>query len=641
MADPKLKFTLTVDDQGSIKINRFGKTADDVAGKGSTFGAKMAAAARGVGSLAADAATAAIKVGLLGGGMAAFGVAAMGITKSVGKFAEFEVALNRVGNVSSESLEKVKQKIFELDPALGGATELTKGYYQVMSAGVTDSVKSMDLLVTASKAAKEANLEQGEVVRGMAALMGAYSGEIDKASMAADTLYTIEKLGITSVGELIPYIGNLANLSASAGLSLDEMAASLAQVTASGAGTSIATTQLQALLKGMLDPSKELTEVFKQYGGVQKAIADLGFAGVLQKIKEAAGGTAAGYLQLFGQAEAVQAILQLQKNDFGDLNTKLGEMEKKTGAAESAWGRYKETLSAIWDTFKNTIGNQLILIGEKLAPKIKEVVELCGEWLEANRDIITQDIGEWVSKTFTAIDKLAGSLRTGYTELKTFVGWVDHLYDKLSNFISFIEKYKLLKLSVGFFGVGSSELPLSEKINEMEMKMDHLSMVIESLNPKFTVDATPATEALGSVAQTAEKVSGTVSKGISDMVIKLQTLEQAIATLESTKSLPSSIFGTYSKQMAVQDAEQGVSAALKREQQWEAAKASADLLRSATPFNLSNPTTWSYQSGTGMKGLPYTGSFYGHAGEIVLNHNKARMFVKKELLMAVRLQDHP
>ena len=89
-------------------------------------------------------------------------------------------------------------------------------------------------------------------------------------------------------------------------------------------------------------------------------------------------------------------MLQLQKNDFEDLNTKLDEMANKTGAAESAWNRYKETLSAIWDTFKNTVGNQLILIGEQLAPLLKQVVSTVNEWLTANRKLITAKIAEWI-----------------------------------------------------------------------------------------------------------------------------------------------------------------------------------------------------------------------------------------------------
>ena len=106
-------------------------------------------------------------------------------------YADFEVALKRLGNVSDETIPEMRKKILSISPALGTVTELTKGYYQVMSAGVTEPLKAMDMLRVSAKMSKEATIEQAEAVKGLAALMGAYTAELRSATAASDLLYTI------------------------------------------------------------------------------------------------------------------------------------------------------------------------------------------------------------------------------------------------------------------------------------------------------------------------------------------------------------------------------------------------------------------------------------------------------------------
>jgi len=107
-------------------------------------------------------------------------------------------------------------------------TDLMKGYYQVISAGVTDPIKSLETLTTASQLAKSAHINQAEAIKGLTKLMAGYEGQIKTTAEAADLLYTIEKEGQTSVLELIPVIGGLAKVSADLKVSTDEMGASLA-----------------------------------------------------------------------------------------------------------------------------------------------------------------------------------------------------------------------------------------------------------------------------------------------------------------------------------------------------------------------------------------------------------------------------
>ena len=329
------------------------------------------------------------------------------LKESVSGYAVFEVALNRLGNVSDETISSMRAKILSISPALGTVTELTKGYYQVLSAGVTDPIKSMELLTASAKMSKEATIEQSESVKGIAALMGAYADELKTATDAADLLYKTEKLGITAVGEMVPLVGNLANMARSVGLSANEMAAALAQITTTGAGTNISVTQLQGLLTALSKKFSLLPPKIQEYGSAIDAVKALGFQGVLKEIMRYTDGNSTALVKMLGRQEGYLALLQLSKNEFGDYSERLEEMTNKTGAFDDAWKRYAKTLTAIWDTFKNTIGRQAVLLGEKLAPKIKEVTEKVSAWIEKNDDLIAQKMPEYVNALMSGLTTVA------------------------------------------------------------------------------------------------------------------------------------------------------------------------------------------------------------------------------------------
>jgi len=155
-----------------------------------------------------DRITAMGKTAVIAGGivMAAF-------TKAFLSFADYEQALIDMAKVTDEPFYKIEAKLKELDPILGSSKELIKGYYQVISAGVTDPVRAMDTLTVSAKLAKSAHVDQSEVVKGLTKIMAGYEGAVESATEAADLLYAIERYGQVQVSELIPIIGGLAKTS--------------------------------------------------------------------------------------------------------------------------------------------------------------------------------------------------------------------------------------------------------------------------------------------------------------------------------------------------------------------------------------------------------------------------------------------
>ena len=301
--------------------------------------------------------------------------AGLSISRFLSMTKQYETALVDMGKVTDQTFEQINKQIFSLSSALGTSTELMKGYYQTISAGVTNPVKALDLLTNASKLAKVAHIDQATTVKTLAVLMGAYGRQLKTTANAASLLLSIERYGITTTGEMATQIGFIANLAHVAGLSANEMGAALSQITKSGIGTAESVTELRALLTSLTRKFDKLPESIRKYGSVANAIKAIGFAGVLKKIMNATGGNASALTKLLGRQEAYLGLLQLTKNSGEGYAKILIGMKNKTGALNKAWKEWEGTLEGVWDTLKNKMENALVKLGYTLLPAIKNVLE--------------------------------------------------------------------------------------------------------------------------------------------------------------------------------------------------------------------------------------------------------------------------
>jgi TP901 family phage tail tape measure protein len=345
--------------------------------------------------------------------------------KSLDEFTAFETSLTDLGKVTSESLEDVRKKIMDLPPELGSATELVQGYYQTISAGVTDPKEAMDLLVIAAKAAKAAHVDQSDTIKAITKMMAGYSGEIKNAAEASDLLFAIEAKGQTTVKELVPIIGNISSLSHQAGVNQNEMAAAMAQLTQTAGSTSEAATQYQGILRALIKPTKSMEEALKALGyeSGEAAVEQEGFAGVLLKLKEHSEKSGVGLGKLFESSEALVGLGPLLSDEADGYNESLKAMEESAGATEDAFDRWRNTFKAVFEAFDNTIGKLLIDIGEELAPTAMDAMQDLTDWMNNNRDTISEfvkNIGDALAWTAEQLGKLMSQVNTTVSWYQAF-----------------------------------------------------------------------------------------------------------------------------------------------------------------------------------------------------------------------------
>lgn len=339
-------------------------------------------------------------------GAAGFG---LGLTETLRETARYETGLTDMAKVTDENLDAISKRIMALPPEFGTATDLMLGYYETMSSGLTDPVKSMDMLIVASKAAKGAHVEQGETIKALTKTMTGFAGELNTAAQASDLLFGIEKVGQSTFRELVPHIGSLAALSHELGVRATEMGGGLALATQTAGSTSDAATQLTRVMMGLYKPTEEMAKMLKRMGyeSGQALVKDKGFVGALKAVKEAAEKGNVPVSKLFESSEALIGLAALSVNGFAPLIESIQQMHDATGMTEKAFQQYKATLGGVYETTSDMVGKIVLKFGNEMSPAIKRGMEDTQAWIMGH----DADIGEWARRTGEGVESGLGHMR--------------------------------------------------------------------------------------------------------------------------------------------------------------------------------------------------------------------------------------
>jgi len=328
------------------------------------------------------------------------------LKKSITMYAAFEKEMANVStllNTNVVSMGKLQKELLGLNANLGSATELTKGLYQALSAGV-DAAKAVEFVGRAARAAKAGLSDTFTAVDAGTTILNAFGMATKDATFVYDLMFKTVKEGKTTFGELASAVGKISPIASAAGVSVTEMHAALATLTKGGFKTTEASARLATALGTIIKPSSEAQKLAESLGLEFNATAlrSKNLSGFLQDVTKATGGSVEKMALLFGGMESLSVMLALagkQSEEFADILEGMGYV---TGEVDEAFDKVKVTLTEVWETFKNTIGKQAIMLGEKLAPKIDEILTGMTAWVDANDDLIAQKIPVYFDRIATA-----------------------------------------------------------------------------------------------------------------------------------------------------------------------------------------------------------------------------------------------
>lgn len=375
------------------------------------------------------------------------------------KFAsEFEDGMAKVETIAdtaAKSIGTLSNEVLSVSNNTGkAATELSESLYQAISAGA-DTAHAMDLVEVASKAAIGGFTDTTTAVDGLTSVLNAYNMETTDADKIANKFLITQNLGKTTFGELAGSIGGVISISATAGVSIDDLLSSLATLTMNGISTDEAVTGVKSAISNIIKPSEEAATVAEQLGldFSATALQSKGFAGFLADVQKKTGGNIETMAQLFGNVRGLNAALKLTSSDgLAQMNNIMGEMETNTTALDDAYTTMAGTMSNQMKIALNSLKNVGIELGQKLMPIVNNgiipAIKSFGEWLGKlidgfeslspfMKDMVTLALGITVAlgPLTTVVGKLTVAIGDGLSRVAKLGSGVVGLAGKLTAFL--------------------------------------------------------------------------------------------------------------------------------------------------------------------------------------------------------------
>lgn len=230
-------------------------------------------------------------------------------TQAIDSAAAFEQGLAKASTLFRDvqvNVDILTDSLLELSTATGREqTELLEGLYKTLSASIPvteDMAVSTGFLTTATKLSIAGFAEETKAVETLAKIINAYNLDVAEANRIAGVLIETQNKGITTVGELGTYFAQAAVSAAEVGVEIEQVAASVALLTANGVRARMASTYTRQLILELDKSSSKGAQALRDAA----LAADLGEMSFRDFI--AAGWTLGDVIQLISQYTRTMGI---------------------------------------------------------------------------------------------------------------------------------------------------------------------------------------------------------------------------------------------------------------------------------------------------------------------------------------------
>lgn len=322
--------------------------------------------------------------------LVAFAAVSGVIVKAVSDAAKFEQEMAFVNTMLSGSSEKFLPEYAEALKKMSvqygeSTTALSKGLYDILSATIP-AEQALGVLEQGLVAAKAGMTDTGTATSALVSMMFAFKDSAKDANYWSDILFATVLRGRTTFGELAGGIGRVATIAAAAGVSGEELAATLAVLTRAGLSTEEAVTSLRGILNTYLNPSKEATRTAAEMG-IEFSLSALkakGLGGALEDVSKLSPDLQA---QLFGNIRALVGVTSASK-DVAAETLVIQELMKTGTLTSDAYKKATDTFTFTWDRFKQAMKLASETIGKELLPILSTAFQALVVAIVDNRDAI-------------------------------------------------------------------------------------------------------------------------------------------------------------------------------------------------------------------------------------------------------------
>ena len=335
-----------------------------------------------------------VATGVIMGGLAV-GVAT---TKMAADFQEKMTLLVTGAGEAEANIKMIHDGILSLAGEVGQAPkDLADGMYLIASAGF-HGAEALNILKASAQGAKVGGADLATVANAVTTVMTNWGMKSDQAAQATSALIRTVSLGKTNMNDLGGAMSKVAPVGAKLGLSLADVGAAMAAMTASGVSADMASEGLRAMFLGMVTPTQTALQELKWMGltaeDVVQSMKDprRGLIPTLKMIQDHLGkkvpeGSQA-YIQamndLMGGQTGYAASLFITGKGLKtvEANQKALNDAQKGGQTVLGWDKVKKNLNTQLDQFQSSLQSIAINVGEWFLPKAQKAIAWANHIIE-------------------------------------------------------------------------------------------------------------------------------------------------------------------------------------------------------------------------------------------------------------------
>lgn len=302
--------------------------------------------------------------------------------QAVKDFVAFERQLSSVNTllkVSKAELNAYGDGLIDIAIKTGTAKEsLADGAYQALSSGV-DAKDLLEFMETTAKGAAVGMTDVSTATDVLTSTLNGFNIEGSQSNETMDKLITIQNNGKVVLGQLSTVMGDVADISSSLGVDLDNVGAAISTITMKGTPAAQAGTHLKAMFSELSKEGTTAYGVFEQITGksFKEFISEGGNLGeALQEMQDYANSTGKEMVDLWSSIEAGQGAMGLTGSNASTFTKNLDAMNQSAGELEEAYSIASDNIATDWAKLTEKINSNWKELVSEFEEPIRTVIQV-------------------------------------------------------------------------------------------------------------------------------------------------------------------------------------------------------------------------------------------------------------------------
>jgi TP901 family phage tail tape measure protein len=302
-------------------------------------------------------------------GMLAAGVAmTLFAAKTAGDFEQSFAQISTLFDASADDVARFKDDIQAYASTSGKSMQDITGAINAAIGSGVDYSKAIGLVGDAEKLAIATRADLKGTTEVLVSTLNAYGLSTEQSGRVSDIFFQTIKDGKIEMGDLAHSFAMVSPLAATAGVSLEEISAAVATLTASGIAPSTAIEYLRSAITNIIKPSEQAAKMAAELGIEfdANALKSKGLAGVLDDVAKATKGNSGQMAKLIGDVGGLVGAMVLTGPQAEKFKQIIENMSHSAGSTAAAYEKMANSMEVVKQRLENAFIGMATAIGTPL-----------------------------------------------------------------------------------------------------------------------------------------------------------------------------------------------------------------------------------------------------------------------------------